>query len=63
MENVNGRRLVEGGDLCERRNGNVDDLGPVELEWLFKCLKKYILLHLKSQFKLNLLYGYTGSPR
>lgn len=21
MENVNGRKLVEGGDLCERRNG------------------------------------------
>lgn len=21
MENVNGRKLVEDGDLCERRNG------------------------------------------
>ena len=21
MENVNGRKLVEAGDLCERRNG------------------------------------------
>lgn len=26
MENLNGRRLVEGGDLCERRNGNAEDL-------------------------------------
>lgn len=26
MENVNGRRLVEGGDLCERRNGRGVDL-------------------------------------
>jgi hypothetical protein len=25
MENVNGRKLVEGGDLCERRNGNAVD--------------------------------------
>jgi hypothetical protein len=23
MENINGRKLVEGGDLCERRNGIV----------------------------------------
>lgn len=22
MENLNGRRLVEAGDLCERRNGH-----------------------------------------
>ncbi|OIT24537.1 PREDICTED: mast cell carboxypeptidase A [Nicotiana attenuata] len=26
MENVNGRKLVEGGDLCERRNGRGVDL-------------------------------------
>ncbi|XP_022951366.1 metallocarboxypeptidase A-like protein TRV_02598 [Cucurbita moschata] len=26
MENLNGRRLVEGGDLCERRNGRGVDL-------------------------------------
>lgn len=25
MENLNGRRLVEAGDLCERRNGNAAD--------------------------------------
>lgn len=25
MENLNGRRLVEGGDLCERRNGHAID--------------------------------------
>jgi hypothetical protein len=23
MENLNGRKLVEAGDLCERRNGTV----------------------------------------
>ena len=23
MENLNGRELVESGDLCERRNGDV----------------------------------------
>lgn len=23
MENLNGRELVEAGDLCERRNGSV----------------------------------------
>lgn len=23
MENINGRKLVEDGDLCERRNGSV----------------------------------------
>lgn len=22
MENLNGRKLVESGDLCERRNGH-----------------------------------------
>ena len=28
MENLNGRRLVEAGDLCERRNGKaIDFLG------------------------------------
>ncbi|GAB2260635.1 hypothetical protein Droror1_Dr00011490 [Drosera rotundifolia] len=26
MENLNGRKLVEGGDLCERRNGRGVDL-------------------------------------
>ena len=26
MENLNGRRLVEDGDLCERRNGNAAGL-------------------------------------
>ncbi|PNY16778.1 carboxypeptidase a6-like protein [Trifolium pratense] len=26
MENINGRKLVEGGDLCERRNGRGVDL-------------------------------------
>lgn len=26
MENLNGRKLVEAGDLCERRNGRGVDL-------------------------------------
>lgn len=27
MENLNGRKLVEAGDLCERRNGNTVNFG------------------------------------
>jgi hypothetical protein len=30
MENLNGRKLVEAGDLCERRNGYALD---------FSCFK------------------------
>lgn len=25
MENLNGRKIVEAGDLCERRNGHASD--------------------------------------
>lgn len=31
MENLNGRRLVEAGDLCERRNGKAVDFSDFKL--------------------------------
>lgn len=42
MENMNGRELVEGGDLCERRNGNVayiDSLAMSMVSWMSKMPK------------------------
>lgn len=42
MENSNGRELVEAGDLCERRNGNVAHCNVFEvnlISWVNKCLK------------------------
>lgn len=30
MENLNGRKLVEGGELCERRNGAMSYLLVLE---------------------------------
>lgn len=31
MENINGRRIVEAGDLCERRNGKAVDFVDFEI--------------------------------
>lgn len=31
MENLNGRKLVEAGDLCERRNGYEVDFSDLKI--------------------------------
>ena len=31
MENLNGRKIVEDGDLCERRNGNAVDFSVLKI--------------------------------
>ena len=38
MENLNGRKLVEAGDLCERRNGHAIYL--INIKYLWSCVKK-----------------------
>lgn len=39
MENLNGRKLVEAGDLCERRNGLTAHPGDLKLKQ--ECLKDF----------------------
>lgn len=42
MENLNGRELVEAGDLCERRNG--DAFCSNNLKINIKILEKFKML-------------------
>lgn len=58
MENLNGRRLVEAGDLCERRNGNAVDTD------FKRYTHTYTLLLIKSSLSINIYKnGWYGNSK